>query len=142
MSSTYIQDGFTIFLHRHSHGDAHMALGTGGGSGGHVICFLEEGVSVNGQVMLAAFAPIRGTRWSLVIQVPKADYSSYINGAMLIVISSTLAVRGRKNRSPNVPERLRSPEPTARPDCKARWCRTHKFQRLLMFPEKMKKERR
>lgn len=48
--------------------------------------------SVNGQVMLAAFAPIRGTRWSLVIQVPKADYSSYINGAMLIVISSTLAV--------------------------------------------------
>ena len=41
---------------------------------------------VDGQTMLAAFSPIRGTRWSLVIQVPKADYASYINGAMLVAV--------------------------------------------------------
>lgn len=42
--------------------------------------------SVDGERMLAAFSPIRGTQWSLVIQVPKADYASYINGATLIVM--------------------------------------------------------
>ena len=47
---------------------------------------------VDGQTMLAAFSPIRGTQWSLVIQVPKSDYSSYINGAMLVAVAATLAV--------------------------------------------------
>ncbi|MCI9644423.1 MAG: HAMP domain-containing protein [Oscillibacter sp.] len=47
---------------------------------------------VDGENMLVAFSPIRGTQWSLVIQVPKADYSSYINGAMLVAVLSTLAV--------------------------------------------------
>ena len=42
--------------------------------------------------MLVAFSPIRGTQWSLVLQVPKADYSRLINGAMLVAILSTLAV--------------------------------------------------
>ena len=48
--------------------------------------------SVGGKTMLAAFSPIRGTQWSLVIQVPKADYASYINGAMLAAILATLVV--------------------------------------------------
>ena len=48
--------------------------------------------SVNGETMLAAFSPIRGTQWSLVIQVPKADYASIINAAMLMAILSTLIV--------------------------------------------------
>ena len=30
--------------------------------------------SAEGETMLAAFSPVRGTQWSLVIQVPKADY--------------------------------------------------------------------
>lgn len=47
---------------------------------------------VDGKTMLVAFSPIRGTQWSLVIQVPKADYSSYINGAMLVAVLATLAV--------------------------------------------------
>ncbi|MEY8386996.1 methyl-accepting chemotaxis protein [Oscillospiraceae bacterium 38-13] len=47
---------------------------------------------VDGQAMLAAFSPVRGTQWSLVIQVPKADYNSYINGAMMVAVLSTLAV--------------------------------------------------
>lgn len=42
--------------------------------------------------MLVAFSPIRGTQWSLVIQVPKADYNHLINGAMLVALLSTLAV--------------------------------------------------
>ena len=41
---------------------------------------------------MVAFSPIRGTQWSLVIQVPKADYSSYINGAMIVAVLATLAV--------------------------------------------------
>ena len=41
---------------------------------------------------LAAFSPIRGTQWSLVIQVPKADYGSYINGAILVAVSATFVV--------------------------------------------------
>ncbi len=48
--------------------------------------------SVEGKTMLVAFSPIRGTQWSLVIQVPKADYGSYINGAMLVAVLATLAV--------------------------------------------------
>lgn len=48
--------------------------------------------SVGGQTMLAAFSPVRGTQWSLVIQVPKEDYGSYINGAMLAVMAATAVV--------------------------------------------------
>ena len=48
--------------------------------------------SVEGGIMLAAFSPIRGTQWSLVIQVPKADYGSYINGAILVAVSATFVV--------------------------------------------------
>lgn len=47
---------------------------------------------VNGQNMLVAFSPIRGTQWSLVIQVPKSDYDSLINDAMIFAILCTLAV--------------------------------------------------
>ncbi len=45
-----------------------------------------------GEDMLAAFSPIRGTQWSLVIQIPKSDYNHLINAAMLAAILSTLAV--------------------------------------------------
>ena len=48
--------------------------------------------SVRGETMLAAFSPIRGTEWSLVIQLPKADYNSYINGAMVVSVLATMAV--------------------------------------------------
>ncbi len=48
--------------------------------------------SVDGEDILAAFSPIRGTQWSLVIQIPKKDYSSIINGAMLVAVLATLAV--------------------------------------------------
>ena len=48
--------------------------------------------AIGGKKMLVAFSPIRGTQWSLVLQVPKADYSRLINGAMLVAILSTLAV--------------------------------------------------
>ena len=47
---------------------------------------------VDGENMLAAFSPIRGTQWSLVIQVPKSDYNHLINTAMLVAVLSTLAV--------------------------------------------------
>ena len=40
--------------------------------------------------MLVAFSPIRGTQWSLVIQIPKSDYSHFINTAMLLAVLSTL----------------------------------------------------
>ena len=46
---------------------------------------------VGGKRMLAAFSPIRGTQWSLVIQIPKSDYNHFINGAMLVSILATLA---------------------------------------------------
>mgnify|MGYP002510951798 FL=1 len=47
--------------------------------------------TVDGEKMLVAFSPVRGTQWSLVIQIPKSDYSHFINGAMLISILATLA---------------------------------------------------
>ena len=46
---------------------------------------------IDGEKMLVAFSPIRGTQWSLVIQIPKSDYSHFINGAMLISVFATLA---------------------------------------------------
>lgn len=48
--------------------------------------------SIDGEKMLVAFSPIRGTQWSLVIQVPKADYNYLINSAMLLAAAATLAV--------------------------------------------------
>ena len=47
---------------------------------------------VNGETMLVAFSPVRGTQWSLVIQIPKSDYSHFINTAMLLAVLATLAV--------------------------------------------------
>lgn len=49
-------------------------------------------ISVEGESMLVAFSPIRGTHWSLVLQVPKSDYNHLINAAMLAAALSTLAV--------------------------------------------------
>ena len=48
--------------------------------------------SIDGKKMLVAFSPIRGTQWSLVIQIPKSDYNHFINGAMLVSILATLMV--------------------------------------------------
>lgn len=48
--------------------------------------------SIDGKRMLVAFSPIRGTQWSLVIQVPKSDYNELINGAVLADVLFTLAV--------------------------------------------------
>lgn len=45
-----------------------------------------------GQTMLAAFSPIRGTQWALVIQVPKSDYDSLINRAMAVAWLCTLVM--------------------------------------------------
>ena len=47
---------------------------------------------IDGEKMLVAFSPIRGTQWSLVIQIPKSDYNHFINGAMLVSVLSTMAV--------------------------------------------------
>lgn len=47
---------------------------------------------VEGKKMLVAFSPVRGTQWSLVIQVPKADYNPLINRAMIVAVLFTLAV--------------------------------------------------
>ncbi len=47
---------------------------------------------IGGELMLVAFSPIRGTQWSLVIQIPKSDYNSFINKAMLVAVLATLAV--------------------------------------------------
>lgn len=47
---------------------------------------------IDGTKMLVAFSPIRGTQWSLVIQVPKSDYNHLINRAMLVAVLLTLAV--------------------------------------------------
>ena len=49
-------------------------------------------ILVDGERMMTAFSPIRGTQWSLVIQIPKADYNPLINTAMLIAVLATLAV--------------------------------------------------
>ncbi|WP_330584878.1 methyl-accepting chemotaxis protein [Parablautia muri] len=48
--------------------------------------------SIDGKKMLVAFSPIRGTQWSLVIQIPKSDYASLIYGAMLVSVLATLAI--------------------------------------------------
>lgn len=48
--------------------------------------------SIGREKMLAAYSPIRGTQWSLVLQMPKADYNYLINAAMLTAVLATLAV--------------------------------------------------
>lgn len=48
--------------------------------------------AVDGQNMLVAFSPIRGTQWALVIQVPKSDYNSLINNSMVLAGLCSLAV--------------------------------------------------
>ena len=48
--------------------------------------------AIDGQQMLAAFSPVRGTQWSLVIQVPKEDYDNLIDRAMVVAGISTLVV--------------------------------------------------
>ena len=47
---------------------------------------------IDGQRTLAAFSPIRGTQWALVLQVPKSDYNNLINEAMVVSGMCTLAV--------------------------------------------------
>lgn len=47
---------------------------------------------IDGQQVLAAFSPIRGTQWALVIHVPKSDYNSLINGAMVAAGIGTFVV--------------------------------------------------
>lgn len=48
--------------------------------------------SHNDEEILMAFSPVRGTQWSLVIQVPKADYNHLISAAMMAAILATLVV--------------------------------------------------
>lgn len=48
--------------------------------------------SIDGEDTLVAYSPIRGTRWSLVIQVPKSDYNHLITAAMLVAVLATAAV--------------------------------------------------
>ncbi len=47
---------------------------------------------IDGEQVLAAFSPIRGTQWALVIQVPKSDYNHLINGAMVVAGICTFVV--------------------------------------------------
>ncbi len=48
--------------------------------------------SVDGETMMTAFSPVRGTCWSLVIQMPKSDYNYLIDSAVLASIAATAAV--------------------------------------------------
>ncbi len=47
---------------------------------------------VDGEHILVAFSPIRGTQWSLVLHIPKADYSHTINSAVYLAVAATMAV--------------------------------------------------
>jgi len=47
---------------------------------------------VDGEHILVAFSPIRGTQWSLVLHIPEADYNHIINGAIYVAILCTTAV--------------------------------------------------
>lgn len=47
--------------------------------------------SIDGKNILAAYSPVRGTQWSLVIQIPKSDYNNLIEGAMMAAVLFTLA---------------------------------------------------
>lgn len=48
--------------------------------------------SVDGEDMLVAFSPVRGTQWNLLIQIPKSDYDYLINGAMFVAVLCTIVV--------------------------------------------------
>ncbi len=52
-----------------------------------------EGI-FNGQDAYAAFCPIRGTRWSFAIQVPKTDYMEFTNKAVLNTMIATFSALG------------------------------------------------
>lgn len=41
--------------------------------------------SSEGETMFLSFSPIRGTQWSLVIELPKSDYQPLINHAILLI---------------------------------------------------------
>ena len=47
---------------------------------------------VDGEHILVAFSPIRGTQWSLVLHIPEADYSHTINSAVFFALLCTLVV--------------------------------------------------
>lgn len=47
---------------------------------------------IDGQQLLVAFSPVRGTQWALVIQVPKSDYNDLIDEAMVVAGICTLVV--------------------------------------------------
>ena len=47
---------------------------------------------INGETMLLAFSPIRGTQWSLVIQLPKEDYGHFIDSALIVAVLSTVVM--------------------------------------------------
>lgn len=71
-----------------------VQLSGGNGDAANRVTTGETGAAefpIDGEKMLVAFSPIRGTQWSLVIQIPKSDYSHFINGAMLISVFATLA---------------------------------------------------
>lgn len=51
-----------------------------------------EEFSSGGKTILAAFSPVRGTQWGLIIQVPKSDYDHLIRAAMLAAVLITMAV--------------------------------------------------
>ncbi len=76
-------------------GSSLVQLSGGDGEAAERVTTGETGAtefSIDGEKMLVAFSPIRGTQWSLVIQIPKADYNHFINGAMLVSILATLVV--------------------------------------------------
>lgn len=47
---------------------------------------------INGQEVFIAFAPIRGTRWSLAIDIPKDDYAYIANRAILSTLASAVVM--------------------------------------------------
>ena len=72
-----------------------IQLSGGNGNAAERVTTGETGATeypVDGKQMLVAFSPIRGTQWSLVIQIPKSDYNSLINGAMMVSVLATMAV--------------------------------------------------
>ena len=75
-------------------GSSLVQLSGGNGDAAERITTGETGsteFSVDGEKILAAFSPIRGTQWALVIQIPKADYNHFINWVMTVSVLATLA---------------------------------------------------
>lgn len=61
---------------------------------------------VGGEHVLLAFSPVRGTQWSLVVEVPKSDYAYLTNQAILataavalVLLTASIAVIYRLSRS-------------------------------------------